>query len=163
MIAALFVPLSECSRGGKPPTTPVPSRTLLQKTFPRSDAQTDYDYGVARLGLSINGIATLIAFGWPLVLALINQSIAEKRRAWILHVLELSALRGNDLLDSHRDIGREAALGHIPRVRPDGRVRNCGVSRSGVRSEAQICSANRLLTHRCFFVVASRVPATLSS
>ena len=79
MIAALFVPLSECSRGEKPPTTPVPSRTLLQKIFPRSDAQTDYDYGAARLGLSINGIATLIAFGWPLVLALMNQSIAEKR------------------------------------------------------------------------------------
>ena len=91
MIAALFVPLSECSRGGKPPTTP---RTLLQKTFPRSDAQTDYDYGVARLGLSINGIATLIAFGWPLVLALINQSIAGKRRTWILHVLELLLCAG---------------------------------------------------------------------
>lgn len=89
MIAALFVPLSECSRGGKPPTTPVPSRTLLQKIFPRSDAQTDYDYGATRLGLSINGITTLIAFGWPLVLTLISQSIAEKRRAWILHVLEL--------------------------------------------------------------------------
>jgi len=94
MIAALFVPLSECSRGGKPPTTPVPSRTLLQKTFPRSDAQTDYDYGVARLGLSINGIATLIAFGWPLVFALMNQSIGEKRRAWILHVLELLLCAG---------------------------------------------------------------------
>src|SRR4029078_1468726 len=94
MIAALFVPLSECSRGGKPPTTPVPSRTLLQKIFPRSDAQTDYDYGAARLGLSINGIATLVAFGWPLVLALINQSIAEKRRAWILHVLELLLCAG---------------------------------------------------------------------
>ena len=94
MIAALFVPLSECSRDGKPPTTPVPSRTLLQKIFPRSDAQTDYDYGVARLGLSINGIATLIAFGWPLVLALMNQSIAEKRRAWILHVLELLLCAG---------------------------------------------------------------------
>ena len=93
MIAALFVPLSECSRGGKPPT-PVPSRTLLQKTFPRSDAQTDYDYGVARLGLSINGIATLIAFGWPLVLALINQSIVGKRRAWILHVFELLLCAG---------------------------------------------------------------------
>ena len=94
MIAALFVPLSECSRDGKPPTTPVPSRTLLQKIFPQSDAQTDYDYGAARLGLSINGIATLIAFGWPLVLALINQSIAGKRRAWILHMLELLLCAG---------------------------------------------------------------------
>ena len=94
MIAALFVPLSECSRGGNQPTTPAPSRTLLQKTFPRSDAQTDYDYGVARLGLSINGIATLIAFGWPLVLALISQSIAGKRRAWILHLLELLLCTG---------------------------------------------------------------------
>ena len=72
-----------------PPTIPVPSRTLWQKIFPKSDAQTDYDYGAARLGLSISGIATLIAFGWPLVLALINQSVAGKRRAWILHVVEL--------------------------------------------------------------------------
>jgi hypothetical protein len=94
MIAALFVPLSECSRGGKPPTTPVPSRTLLQKIFPQSDAQTDYEYGAARLGLSINGIATLIAFGWPLGLAVIRQAIAEKRRAWILHVLELLLCAG---------------------------------------------------------------------
>lgn len=94
MIAALFVPLSECSRGEKPPTTPVPSRTVLQKIFPQSDAQTDYDYGAALLGLSINGIATLIAFGWPLVLALISQSIAGKRRAWILHMLELLLCAG---------------------------------------------------------------------
>lgn len=94
MIAALFVPLSECSRGGKPPTTSAPSRTLLQKIFPQSDAQTEYDYGAARLGLSLNGVATLIAFGWPLVLALINQSIAGKRRAWILHVLEILLCAG---------------------------------------------------------------------
>src|SRR4029453_15989893 len=89
MITALFVPLSECSRGEKLPTTPVPSPTVFQKIFPRSDAQTDYDYGAARLGLSINGIATLVAFGWPLVLALPNQSLAGKRRAWSLPVLEL--------------------------------------------------------------------------
>jgi len=94
MIAALFVPLSECSRGEKSPTTPVPSRTLLQRIFPQSDAQTDYDYGATRLSLSINGITTLIAFGWPLVLALINLSIAEKGRAWILHVLELLLCAG---------------------------------------------------------------------
>jgi hypothetical protein len=94
MIAALFVPLSECSRGGKSPTTPVPSRTLLHTVFPRSDAQTEYDYGATRLDLSISGVATLVAFGWPLVLALINQSIAEKRRAWILQVLELLLCAG---------------------------------------------------------------------
>jgi hypothetical protein len=94
MIAALFVPLSECSRGGKSPTTPVPSRTLLHKVFPRSDAQTEYDYGATRLDLSISGVATLVAFGWPLVLALLNRRIAEKRRAWILHLLELLLCAG---------------------------------------------------------------------
>ena len=36
-------------------------------------------------------------------------------------------------------------------------ARSCG------QLAAQICPANRLLTHRCFFAVASRVPATLSS
>jgi len=94
MIAALFVPLSECSRSEVVPITPVPSRTLWQKIFPHSDAQTDYDYGASRLGLSISGIGTLIAFGWPLVFALINQSIAGKRRAWILPALELLLCAG---------------------------------------------------------------------
>jgi hypothetical protein len=89
MIAALFVPLSECSRGGKTPPTPSPPRPLMHKVFPRRDAQTDYDYGATRLGLSISGVATLVAFGWPLALALLNRRIAGKRRAWILYVLEL--------------------------------------------------------------------------
>jgi hypothetical protein len=94
MIAALFVPLSECSRGGKTSPTPAPPRTLVQKVFPRSDAQTDYDYGATRLGLSINGVATLVAFGWPLALALLDRRIAGKRRAWILYVLELLLCAG---------------------------------------------------------------------
>jgi hypothetical protein len=94
MIAALFVPLSECSRGGQSPTPPVSSRTLLQKIFPQSDAETDYDYGAARLGLSINGFITLIAFGWALFLAFINRSIAGKRRAWILYVIEVLLCAG---------------------------------------------------------------------
>ena len=52
------------------------------------------------------------------------------------------ALRGNDLLDAPRDIGWEAALGHLPRVRPDGCVRDRSVDRSGVRLAAQICPAD---------------------
>ncbi len=94
MIAALFVPLRECSRGGKTPATPAPSRTVLQKVFPRSDAQTDYDYGATRLDLSTNGVATLLAFGWPLALALLNRRVAGKRRAWILYLLELLLCAG---------------------------------------------------------------------
>ena len=94
MIAALFVPLSECSRGGETPATPTPPRTLVHKVFPRSDAQTDYDYGATRLGLSINGLVTLLAFGWPLALALLNWRIAGKRRAWILYLLELLLCAG---------------------------------------------------------------------
>lgn len=94
MIAALFVPLSECSRGGKTSSTPTPPRTLLQKVFPKSDAQTEYDYGAARLGPSINGIATLVAFGWPLALALLNWRMAGKRRAWILYVFEFLLCAG---------------------------------------------------------------------
>ena len=88
MIAALFVPLSECSRGKKPDTPP-PPKTFVQKIFPRSDAQTDYDYGATRLGPSLNGVLTLIAFGWPLTLALLNGSVAGKRRAWIFYTLEV--------------------------------------------------------------------------
>lgn len=94
MIAALFVPLSECSRGGKTPAAPTPPQTLVRKVFPRSDAQTEYDYGATRLGLSISGVATLVAFGWPLALALLNRRIAGKRRAWILYVLELLLCAG---------------------------------------------------------------------
>ena len=89
MLAALFVPLSECSRGGKKPDTPPPPKTFVQKIFPRSDAQTDYDYGATRLGPSLNGVLTLIAFGWPLALALLNGRVSGKRRAWIFYTLEV--------------------------------------------------------------------------
>ncbi len=94
MVGALFVPLSECSRGGKRQSTPAPPRTFLEKTFPRSDAQTDYNYGATRLGLSTNGLLTLIAFGWPLALALLNRRIAGKRRAWVLYLFELLLCAG---------------------------------------------------------------------
>ena len=62
MIAALFVPLSQCSRGGKTNAPPPPAKTGLQKIFPRSDAQTDYDYGATRIAPSLNGSLTLVAF-----------------------------------------------------------------------------------------------------
>jgi hypothetical protein len=88
MIGALFVPLSKCSRGGKEAAAP-PPKTLVQKIFPRSNEQTDYDYGATRLGPSESGLLTLIAFGWPLVLALCNPRVASKRRAWILYTVEL--------------------------------------------------------------------------
>jgi hypothetical protein len=94
MIGALFVPLSECTHGGKAPATPPPPKTLVQKIFPRSDARTDYDYGAARLGPSLNGVLTLIAFGWPLGLALLGRRVAGKRRAWILYTLELLLCAG---------------------------------------------------------------------
>ena len=88
MIAALFVPLSECSHGKKPDTPPQP-KTFVQKIFPRSDAQTDYDYGATRLGPSLNGVLTLIAFGWPITLALLNRRVSGKRYAWIFYTLEV--------------------------------------------------------------------------
>ena len=89
MIAALFVPLSECSRGDRTADTPPPAKTLLQKIFPRSDAQTDYDYGATHLEPSLNGALTLVAFCWPLLLALLNGRVAGKGRARILYVLEI--------------------------------------------------------------------------
>lgn len=89
MIAALFVPLSQCSRGGKENALPPPAKTGLQKIFPRSDAQTDYDYGATRLAPSLNGAVTLVAFTWPLGLALLELRTRGKRRDWLLYVLEL--------------------------------------------------------------------------
>ena len=94
MIAALFVPLSQCSHGGKENAAPPPAKTGLQKIFPRSDAQTDYDYGAMRLEPSLNGVVTLVAFTWPLVLALLGRRAHGKRRAWPLHVLELLLCAG---------------------------------------------------------------------
>jgi len=75
MIAALFVPLSECSHGKKPDAPP-PPKPLAQKIFPRSDAHTDYDYGALRLAPSLNGAITAIAFAWPLTFALCNRLVA---------------------------------------------------------------------------------------
>lgn len=94
LIGALFVPLSKCSHNGKTPVAPPQSKSVIQKVFPRSDEQTDYDYGAARLGPSLNGGLTLIAFAWPLALALLNKRIAGKRRAWIFYTLELLLCAG---------------------------------------------------------------------
>ncbi len=94
MIAALFVPLSECSHGGKGPVTPPPPKSFVQKIFPRSDAQTEYEYGITRLRPSLNGALTLVAFGWPLALALLNRRVEGKRRAWIFHLLEILLCAG---------------------------------------------------------------------
>ena len=94
MIAALFVPLSQCSHGGKTNAPPPPAKTGLQKFFPRSDAQTEYDYGATRLAPSLNGVLTLVAFGWPLVLALVGRRVRGKRRAWLFYGLELLLCAG---------------------------------------------------------------------
>lgn len=94
MIAALFAPLSQCSRGGKSNALPPPAKTGWQKIFPRSDEQTDYDYGATRLAPSLNGVLTLVAFGWPLVLALLGQRAQGKRRAWLFNGLEVLLCAG---------------------------------------------------------------------
>jgi hypothetical protein len=94
MIAALFVPLSQCSHGGKSTDAPPTAKTGLQKIFPRSDARTEYDYGATRLDLSLNGALTLVAFSWPLVLALLGRRAHGKRRAWFLSTLELLLCAG---------------------------------------------------------------------
>ncbi|MEO5755176.1 MAG: hypothetical protein ABIR38_10760 [Chthoniobacterales bacterium] len=89
MIAALFVPLSECSHARKENALPLPPKTGLQKVFPRSDEQTRYDYGATLVGLSLNGVAALVAFVWPMSLALLRRRVAGKRRAWLLCGLEI--------------------------------------------------------------------------
>ncbi len=94
MIAALFVPLSKCSHGGKENAAPPPAKAGLQKIFPRDDARTDYDYGVKRLAPSIYGALTLVAFGWPLTVALLGRRARGKRFAWLLYVLELLLCAG---------------------------------------------------------------------
>lgn len=94
MIVALFAPLSQCSRGGKANAAPPPAKTGWQKIFPRSDAQTEYDYGATRLAPSVNGALTLVAFGWPLILALCGRRAQGKRRAWLFYGLELLLCAG---------------------------------------------------------------------
>ena len=94
MIAALFAPLSQCSHGGKSNALPPPAKTGWQKIFPRSDEQTDYDYGATRLAPSLNGGVTMVAFGWPLVLALLGRRAQGRRRAWLLYGLELLLCAG---------------------------------------------------------------------
>jgi len=94
MIAALFAPLSQCSHGGKENAAPPPAKTGLQKIFPRSDAQTDYDYGATRIAPSLNGGLTLVAFTWPLVLALLERRGQGRRRVWLLYGLEILLCAG---------------------------------------------------------------------
>lgn len=94
MIAALFVPLSQCSHGGKENAAPPPAKAGLQKIFPRSDAQTDYDYGATRIAPSLNGTLTLVAFTWPLVFALLESRTRGKRRGWLLYGTEILLCAG---------------------------------------------------------------------
>lgn len=94
MLAAFFVPLSQCSHGGKANAPPPPAKTGWQKIFPRSDAQTEYDYGAKHVDLSLHGGLTLVAFGWPFVLALVGRRARGKRRAWILYGVELLLCAG---------------------------------------------------------------------
>jgi len=94
MLAALFVPLSQCSRGSKENALPPPPKTGWQKIFPRSDAQVEYDYGAKHLDLSLHGVLSLVAFGWPFVLALLGRRVRGKRRAWILYALEILLCAG---------------------------------------------------------------------
>jgi len=89
LLAALFLPLSKCSRGGKAaPSTP-PPKSFAQQIFPRSDARTDYDYGFKHLRPSLHGLVSLVAFGWPLALALLNRRVVGKRFSPLFYLLEL--------------------------------------------------------------------------
>ena len=90
MIAALFVPLSQCSHGGKSNDLPPAAKTGWQKFFPRSDARTEYNYGATRIAPSLHGALTMVAFGWPLTLALVEwRARGLSRRRWLLYGLEL--------------------------------------------------------------------------
>ena len=89
MLAALFTPLSQCSRGGKENALPPPPKAGWQKIFPRSDEHTDYDYGATHIDPSLAGVLTLVAFAWPLGLALVGWRVRGKRRAWLFYILEL--------------------------------------------------------------------------
>lgn len=95
MLAALLTPLSECSRGNKANALPPPAKTGWQKIFPRSDSHTDYDYGATRLDLSLGGALTLVAFAWPIGLAIVGRRVRGKRRAWLFHILEILLCAGS--------------------------------------------------------------------
>jgi hypothetical protein len=85
MIAALFVPLSQCSHDRKENTAPSPPKTGVQKVFPRNDARTDYDYGAKHFDKRVlHGDLTLVAFGWPLGFALLGWRWRSKRFGWLL-------------------------------------------------------------------------------
>ncbi|MEO7166023.1 MAG: hypothetical protein ABI787_08950 [Spartobacteria bacterium] len=89
MIAALFVPLSECSHARKANALPPPPKTGWQKVFPRSDAQTEYNYGATRIGPSLHGALAVVAFFWPLAFALLEFRARGKHRAWFLYATEV--------------------------------------------------------------------------
>jgi hypothetical protein len=90
LLAALFLPLSKCSRGGKSAAPMLPAKkSFAQQIFPRSDPQTDYDYGFKHLKASLHGLVSLVAFGWPFVLALLNRRAAGKRFTPLFYLLEL--------------------------------------------------------------------------
>lgn len=94
LVCALCLPLSQCSRQDDSSTKSNQSKTLPQRIFPQSDDRTDYQYGIANIRFSFDGLCTVLAFGWPLIFALVGRRAAGKRFSWLLHFTELFLCAG---------------------------------------------------------------------
>ncbi|MBA3963869.1 MAG: hypothetical protein H0X40_18485 [Chthoniobacterales bacterium] len=65
LLGAIFLPLSECERGGhhaRPST-----KTIAQRFFPQTNEAFTYEYGCRHIGFTVSGGLTLLAFAWPLI------------------------------------------------------------------------------------------------
>lgn len=94
VLCTIFLPLSQCSQGS---TETPQAYAHARHFFPRSDNDFKYQYGITELAADfmrprengLLGALTLIAFLWPLGLAIWSRKSKLPRFWWIFYTVEL--------------------------------------------------------------------------
>lgn len=102
LLCAIFLPLSQCSQGGAGSTETPQAFAHGRHVFPRSDNDFSYNYGIKRVVVGfispredgLAGALTLIAFAWPLALAIWSQKSGLHRFWWMFYTGELLLCAG---------------------------------------------------------------------
>ena len=87
LLAAAFLPLSECSQGPNHPASS--SKTIGQRIYPQSTSDVSYQYAYQSVALDGFTAFTIIAFVWPILLLFLQRRATSGKRVWVFRVLEV--------------------------------------------------------------------------
>ena len=87
LVCAVCLPLGQCSEGN--PHLPPASPSISLHLFPRNDRDHTYHYAIGLVNFSLFGVATVLAFVWPLVFVVLVRRAPGPRLAWLIRSLEL--------------------------------------------------------------------------